>query len=398
MTFRVGVLAFLFAFCAAGCGGSGGGVGKPPVVPPSHDMGDIRFTIVVPNQTAIASAHVGPSYISSNAHTLVLTVNGGTPQIFGLTPSTDPNCSTTSGTTTCSNLDASAPFGTDTLSFQLDQEATPLPASPTVLATTVIANEQVLEGVANQLGTFTLNPVIGSISFSLSEPSGGFQPGTASSGNAINVLVKDPSGATVIAPGTYVTASDAANPIGLTSSQGAFTFSVDGASAAATGSLSGPSNAATLGYSGATVAATTTISATAGAITASQTIAALQAPITATLTSSASGNDYHVVTAPPELDFYATGITGTIALAENGYAGSFTLQSDTCNTTDDASATGNYLSFSPGKGQSGSSFTVSANAAGTSANPAICTATFTDANGQTLSVTLSVTTISFGLQ
>jgi hypothetical protein len=59
------------------------------------------------------------------------------------------------------------------------------------------------------------------------------------------------------------------------------------------------------------------------------------------------------------------------------------------------------VSFSPSAGNSvtnGGAFTVSAVAAGTTTSPAICTATFEDSNSQTVSATISVTTLSFTLQ
>lgn len=316
-------------------------------------------------------------------------VNGGTAQVFGLTPSTNANCTSSGGATTCANLQAVAPPGTDSFVFTMYADALPLPASPTELSTATVPNQVVAQGVANQLGTFTLNPVVGSIAMSFTEPSGGFVVGTPSSGNAINLTVKDRSGATIIGPGKYVIQGSGVTPVSLTSTQTPFMFSVDGATAAATGSLVGPSDTATLSYTGASVNAITTIEAAIGSYSSSQTISALTAPITSTLSSSASAADYHITTSPAELDFYETGINGTVALAESGYSGSFTLQSTTC---------GSWVTFSPTTGNSATSFTATAASAGTSASPALCTATFTDSYSQTLSVSFSVTTISFGLQ
>lgn len=311
-----------------------------------------------------------------------LSVNGGAAQVFALTPSTNPSCSSGGGNIVCSNLTAIAAPGTDTFVFTMYKEATPLPATPTVLSIATITGEVIQEGVANQLGTFTLNPVIGTVAMSVGAPSGGYKAGTASSGNAITISTKDPSGATIIAPGSYVNASGTTTPIGLSSSTTPFTFSA--------GTLNGPSASATLSYSGAAVNGTTTITAAASGVTpATQTISALTAPIVATLSSTASGSAYHINSATPELDFYSTGINGTVALSENGYSGTFTLTSTTC---------GSWVTFSPAVGNTGSSFTATAAAAGTSTTPAICTATFTDSFSQTLSVTFSVTTISYTLQ
>ena len=318
-------------------------------------------------------------------------VNGGTPQVFALTPSTNANCSNAGGNTVCTNLQAVAPPGTDAFTFTMYKEAAPLPPTPTVLSVATVSGETVQQGVANLLGTFTLNPVLGSIAMSLTQPGGGFAPGTASSGNAINITAKDPSGATIIGPGSYANGSNTATPISLTSSTTPFTFSIDSAAATATGALNGTSDTAQLSYSGAAVNGTTTITAAATGVTsATQTISSLTAPITATLNSSAAGGTYHIVTTPPELDFYESGISGTVALSESGYSGTFTLNSSTCSSS--------WITFSPTVGNTGTTFTANAVGAGTATTPAICTATFKDSFSQTLSVTFSVTTISFGLQ
>ena len=389
--------ALTLSFALNACGGGAGGV-TPPGTPGGshgHDQAKVIFTVVIPGGLSTSARRA--SYISTNTQSMSLVVNGGSPQVFALTPSSNANCTSSSGAIVCSNLEASAPPGTDSFVFTLYQNAVPLPTTPTVLSIAAVNNQVITMGVANQLGTFTLNPVLGSMSFSITAPGSGWSAGTAASGS-VNIIAKDPSGATIIAPGSYVTAANVAAPIGLSTNQSAdWTFSVDSGAAAATGSLAAPSDTASILYNGTAVNATT-VTAASGSISATQTISALHGTMAATLSSSASAANYHITTAPPELDFYETGITGTVGLSETGYSGNFTLQSDTCNTTDDASATGNYLTFSPGVGNSGTSFTASALAAGTSAHPAICTATFADTFGQTLSVTFSVTTISFGLQ
>ncbi len=328
-------------------------------------------------------------YVSSNTHSMALIVNGGTPQIFALTPSTNPNCSVGGGATICSNLQAVAAPGTDSFEFAMYQQALPLPPSPTTLSIATVNNEVVSQGVANQLGTFTLNPVLGSLALSVAEPTGGFMPGTSSSGNAISIAAKDPSGATIIGPGYYVNASGTPTPLSLTSNQTPFTFSVNGAAPSVDGIENGPSDSATLAYSGTSVGAPTIISAGVGSLIASQTISTLTKPISVALTSSAPGGDVHIVTGPYELDFFTTTITGTVALSELGYAGTFTLNSTTC---------GSWVAFSPGVGSTGALFTVTAAAAGSSSTPAICTATFGDMFGQTVNVTFSVTTIGFNVQ
>lgn len=93
---------------------------------------------------------------------------------------------------------------------------------------------------------------------------------------------------------------------------------------------------------------------------------------------------------------YALGDTASLAPSET-LPTAFTLLSDTCNKTDDASAGGNWATFSPGVGQSGSTFTVTAQNAGTSLNPATCTAVITDAINQKVTIDIAVTTSGIGI-
>ena len=398
---RVGhsLVTLTAAAALSACGSSGGaGASGQPLPPAGTDAAQVFFSVTIPapSPTGDARGRVRPDYVSLNTQSMSVSVNGGLPQVFALTPSTNSNCSVSSGATVCSNLEVSAAPGVDSFTFALYSNAVPLPSSPTVLSIVTVANKQIAEGVANQLGVFTLNPVLGSVALSVSIPAGGFTAGSAASGLALNVATKDPSGATIIAPGEYVNASGAATPIGLSTNwttspnDAVWSFSVDGGSYAQTGSLASPADHAELAYSGASIAGTTTITAAAGSISASQEISAIVAPIVAKLSSSVSAADYLVTTEPPELDFYESGISGTVSLSELGYSGSFTLTSTTCSSAD--------VTFSPAAGQSGTSFAVDAISAGTTASPAVCTATFADTNSQTLSVTFSVTTISFGLQ
>lgn len=380
MRLRALGIGLVFAFGLAGCGGGAPFPGPIGTLPPG-DNTEVVFSVVIPGAAASTSHVRRPDYVSSNTQSLTLTVNSGTPQVFSLTPATNPNCTASGGETTCSNLFAVAPPGTnDDFSFAMyastDGTGTPLS----------IANDDNVEinkGVANQLGTLTLNPVLGSIAMSVS---GSYTAGTSSSGNAIDITAKDPSGATIIAPGDYVTSSNAANPIDLgLSGAGAANFTLSASA------LDGPSDSATLSYNGSDGAVTVTASAT-GVTSQTQTITPTAQPITLTLASSAPAADYLITNGPYELDFYASGITGTVTPAESGYSGSFTLESTTCSSSE--------VSFSPSTGNSvtnGNAFTVSAVAAGTSGSPAICTATFEDTNSQTVTATFSVTTLGFTL-
>jgi len=82
-----------------------------------------------------------------------------------------------------------------------------------------------------------------------------------------------------------------------------------------------------------------------------------------------------VVASPAALNFTATGQTGTVAVSENAYSGSFAA----------ASSNTGVATVSPA---SGTSFTISAVAAGTAS------VTFTDSNQNSSSVSVTVTTSS----
>jgi hypothetical protein len=386
------LLVAVVAVAMASCSPSGGGT-TTSVTSAGGGTALTSFTIVIPLGTVAASSVRRAQYVSANSKSIGVTITNGVsttgPTYFSLSGA---GCTTASNVTTCT-YQMAAPVGTDAFAFTLysDTYTTGGAAPSTPLSTANVPNQVIQVGVANQIGTFTLNPIIGSMQIAVSQPVGGFTVGSASNG-AVNLTVKDASGATIIAPGVYVNASDTTTPIGLTSSQTPFTFALDGGTAASTGTLNGPSDTAILDYSGIGLTGTTTITAAAAGVTsATQVLPATGVdPIVATLSSSASGSQYHITTSPAELDFYASGITGTIALAETGYAGTFTLASSTCSSS--------FVTLSPGVGQTGSSFTIGAVSGGTTGNKAICSATFTDTNGQSLSATFTVTTISYSFQ
>ncbi|HEY1975946.1 MAG TPA: hypothetical protein VGG89_05360 [Candidatus Baltobacteraceae bacterium] len=93
---------------------------------------------------------------------------------------------------------------------------------------------------------------------------------------------------------------------------------------------------------------------------------------------------------------YAIGDTASLVPSES-HPSPFTLLSDTCNKTDDSSAAGNWATFSPGLGKSGSAFTVTAQNAGTSTHPATCHAVISDAIDQKVTIDIAVTTDGVGI-
>ena len=101
-------------------------------------------------------------------------------------------------------------------------------------------------------------------------------------------------------------------------------------------------------------------------------------------------------TAPGSVQFTAIGDTATLTPNETP-ASTYTLKSDTCNKADDASARGNWATISPAAGQTGTTFTVTAQNGGTATNLAQCAAIFGDTKGQTVTVNIEVTLGSIGV-
>ena len=104
-------------------------------------------------------------------------------------------------------------------------------------------------------------------------------------------------------------------------------------------------------------------------------------------------------TSPGSIEFTVLNDTAKLTPSDPGWAGAppFVFKSDTCNKTDDPSAGGNWATFSPLKGASAASFTVTAAATGTTNSKADCAAVFSDANGATVNVNIEVTTGSVGV-
>ncbi len=188
---------------------------------------------------------------------MTVSVNGGAAQTIALTPATNANCVVVaSGGTRCTNLTVQAPVGSDTFALILYAGVSP---SSSVVASYTTPAVTVAAGVSNNLGTYTLDPVVASYTIST--------PWVWTAGQAISypliVTATDASGATIIGPGDYVDSSGTPTPINLTlttggdGGEGAFmigTTPLDGspqAPSASGGTLYGPGDVATIYYSGA---------------------------------------------------------------------------------------------------------------------------------------------------
>jgi hypothetical protein len=411
-------VATIAALCLAACGGGGGSVsGVPaaaPVAPPAGKghTALLTFDLTIPVR-ASKKSDARPHYVSPNTQSMTVAVNGGAPQPIGLTATSNPNC-TGNGISTpiaCRNLTVKAAVGSDTFAFNLYQQPLhggKVPAGATLLSTyTTPAPFTIVLGVTNSLGTFTLNPVLASLDLGITPPA--FVAGDTSTGIAMTVTAKDPSGATIIAPGTYVDSNGNPAPITLSTNQttapfsSAFSFVVNGGAPHGNGTIDGPSDVATFDYSGLTVPATV-FTAASGSIHTTAGLAAIPGTplVTAVCTQSADACSNGTLGADGSIQFTALGDTATLTPRETGwtnlpYSQLFTLQSDTCNKTDDPSSGGNWATLSPAPGQSAVVFTITAENAGVTGNTANCTAVVADGTGQTVTMNVEVTLGGIGI-
>jgi hypothetical protein len=118
--------------------------------------------------------------------------------------------------------------------------------------------------------------------------------------------------------------------------------------------------------------------------------------VAAMCTSSADSCSNGSMSNAGSVQFTAVNDTATLTPSETP-SSTYTLKSDTCNPTDDPSAGGNWATFSPAAGQSGTSFTVTARNGGASGNPANCQAVFSDSSGQTVTIDIGVTVSNVGI-
>jgi hypothetical protein len=398
-------------------GGNAGGTAAYSVTPVSAGRCQAVFT--GGNQQSftlhvgVTSTTFGLKNISKNAQSATVTVNGGTPQAIALAPA-GTNCSG-NGTSTpivCTGLIVAAAAGSDTFAIAVYEEALSgghEPANPTLLATAA-ASVPIVSGSANTLGTLALDPVVGSLSLGIGAPHGGYAAGQAASGIAVTLSANDPSGAPIIAPSKYANAAGKLVPVTISSSQtapfqSAFTFSVNGGTAKATARLAGPADAATMNYSGLSVPATI-FTAASGSVSTTAHRAAIEGVPVALSVVCAESNDVctnGTTSTAGTIQFTQLADTASLTPSEPGwteppYSQGFLLESDTCNTADDPSATGNWATLSPVVGASGASFLVTAqNASSNSATPAKCVAVLQDGLGRQLTLDISVTLTGVGI-
>jgi hypothetical protein len=406
MRTRVRAFASLIPLLLAGCGSAASG--SAPIPQPTSTVrgtpAAVTFSLTIPPSQIGSSTRRNPAYVSQATQSMTVAVNGGTPIAIALTPATNPNCTSGSGgSVTCTNLSVAASAGTDTFTFKIFAQTLsggqePPGASP--LAITTTAPILIVAGQNNSLGTFTLDPVVASIALALASTS--LLAGNAVPADAITITAKDAAGATIIGNGSYVDVSGTASPIVISTVKSpagspfdsAVSFSTDGGAAVPNATLNGPGDTAAMTYSGLAMTGLS-LTARAGSVTSNTvTLSVITSAPSIAVSCSGASDSCSGASAPAHAiaAFAATGETATLTPSEAGWTGAFsqmfTHTSDTCAS---------WASIAPAAGSSATSFTVTAEHTGTASAPAVCSATFTDGIGQSVTVDISITTASFGV-
>ncbi|MBV8491582.1 MAG: hypothetical protein JO199_13730 [Candidatus Eremiobacteraeota bacterium] len=407
--FALGVLSLTACGGGGRSGFSSGGMLPAPAFPAlsGSAAGTVQFSVTIPVRGRRSR------YISPNTQSMSVAVNGGKPQAIGLTPATNPNCSGGKRKPiVCKNLTVKAGGGKDTFAFELYEQALvngALPAGATVLSRYTTPRIEIAAGTTNNLGVFTLNPVIGSLALTVGGAGFEFTPGTPSSNVAVDLIAKDPSGATIVAPGEYADSAGKLTPVKIATTltkppfDAVFTFTVNGVTTGSSAIVKGPADKITVSYSGLIVPGAS-FELDGGAV---KTGVPVKTQKGAPLVTAACAQTYDLCangtrSSNGSVQFANLEDTATLTPSEPGWTGKFghefTLSSDTCNMADDPAAGGDWATFSPKKGQSGATFTITAKSASSNASlPATCNAVLADGGGNTVTMDVSVTTTPVGV-
>ncbi len=391
------LLAGTFMLVLVACsGGANPGGTMPPTGITDHGKANATLTITIPRRSGTGTsssnrrgtASVRPDYISTNTQSMSIAIDGGTPQDFSLT-NTSPGCTGTGSATQCT-ITVAAPVGTgETWAFALysttNETGTPLSLD----AETGIT---IAAGVANNLGPYTLNPVVGSYSVAWSAtPS--FTANSSSSGTIV-LTVKDSSAATIIGPGSYETSAGSPvtfslsdnlpNSAPFTTTSQSYALSFTGGSGTAPAS-SASSNVVTVAYGGLSVPATTFYVNDSASIQVTNSTSVSEpavrgAPVlTATCTNASDLCSNGTASTPASVSLVTGGDTATLVPSEPGwtdapYNQAFTQSANTCT----GGTAGSTLSGST------PAWTLTAN---TGNNPGTCSVSFEDSASLAQTVT-----------
>lgn len=239
-------LAFAIALTACGGGGGGGGsvpsgpvptpTPTPTTAPTPTPAGTATFTLTQDSTSSITGSLRKPRYVSPNTKSITIVVNGaGTATILNLNDASHCDASHK-----CS-IALQAPAGNDTfLVSAYDQ----LNGGGNLLSRATV------QATISPNGTSTvsavLNGVVSSVTLALATPLPTLHQTTT---DALTVIAKDASGATIVGPGGYL------YPIMLTNSD------TSGHSSLTKTTLTGPGDTVALQYDGGYAAGTITASA-----------------------------------------------------------------------------------------------------------------------------------------
>lgn len=258
----------LTALLLAGCGGGGNGNTTPATAKTAPKSVTGSVVISIPNGTGQTSSSKlrYPQFVSPNAASVAMNVNGGSDTIFNVGTGSSLCVTAASGTRTCT-LTFGAPVGSDTFGFLIFSGANGTGAQ-LASATTV---QTIAAGTAFNF-TVAMNAAVGTIvtSVDLNGNQGNCPNGTANF-NGINegcagsvqvtIAVDDPSGAQITGSTPY------AAPINITTSDPSLSVSP--------AQVTAPGQTVTLSYSGAPLAAgvtnTANVTLTAGGIASNTT-------------------------------------------------------------------------------------------------------------------------------
>lgn len=258
--------AILALSLLSACAGSGSApsTGATRSAAPSGQVG--AFTLTIPTGASTNSRVRYPQFVSPNASSVAVAINGGTPQVFDVSVSSSL-CTSSSGARTCT-LTVVAPIGNDSFAFVVYAGPN---ATGGILATAG-ASANVVAGIPFGI-TVALNAVLGTLTLQIQNPAylancpnaptgitAIFEGCTASA--TLVVAAFDPSGAPITGTQAY------SAPIQLTSS--------DPALSVAPAQLTAPGQTATITYAGAAfgaaVTATLAVNASAGGQSAGLTL------------------------------------------------------------------------------------------------------------------------------
>lgn len=204
----------------AGCGGGGSNTSVPSAkTQPQSVAGKVIISIPTSSTPAAASRARFPQFVSPNASSVALSINGGADALFDVS-TTSSLCATVAGSRNCT-LAFAAPAGNDTFAFLIFQGAA---GSGNTLASTT-TSQNIISGQPFNF-TVAMNAAIGTIAASLVPTNSGRCPNSPPNNNTLlegcvvsgtlNFTVSDPSGAAITGPAAFagtgiaVTANDPA--------------------------------------------------------------------------------------------------------------------------------------------------------------------------------------------